>query len=70
MEMLEKGLNAFDEKLWGEELDNQVNSFLTQSEHKNAFFWVEKEGLKLSFIDPPILSEESYDPDFAFFIKY
>lgn len=28
------------------------------------YFWVEKDGLKLSLSDPPILTEESYDPDF------
>lgn len=34
------------------------------------FFWVEKDGLKLNYVDPPVLSEESYDPDFGFFIKF
>lgn len=35
-----------------------------------VFFWVEEDGLRMSQNDPPVLSESSFDMDFAYFLKF
>jgi len=36
---------------------------------QKIFFWVEEDGMKFSFVEPPTFTTESFDGDFQFFIK-
>ena len=63
-------MTIYDEKYWTQDVKEIALKFFQDPKINRLFFWAEEEGLRYTFMEPPLLSfENSYDTEFIFFIK-
>ncbi len=69
-EVLEKEMTVFEENYWTDEITKVATQFLNDRNIVRLFFWGEEDGMRYTFMEPPLLSvEKSFDSEFMFFVK-